>query len=338
MKKIGIICPSEIAERRFLPALKTLKKFHFVGVAIANSSEWQDATSDMLSNEFAKAQTICKKFGGKVFESYQNIIDSPDIDAIYLPLPPALHYIWAKKALMAGKHVLIEKPATIKLAETVELIKIAKERELVMHENYMFVYHQQLESITEIVKSGKIGDVRLYRLAFGFPRRLPNDFRYNKELGGGALLDAGGYSLKYASMLLGKSAKLAYAQANYIDDFDVDIFGSAALVNNEGTVVQIAFGMDNSYKCDLEVWGSIGSLFTGRVITAPAGFNPELIIKTANGMETINLQADDAFSKSIDCFYQCIHNDKMRLEHYNEIFYQANLVQDFMVKSNMIEI
>ena len=336
MIRIGIICPSEIAERRFLPALKTLNKFHFAGVAIANLSEWQDATPDMLSNELGKAQRICEKFGGKVFDSYQNIIDSPDIDAIYLPLPPALHYIWAKKALMAGKHVLIEKPATIKLAETVELIKIAKEKELVMHENYMFVYHHQLESITEIVKSGKIGDVRLYRLAFGFPRRLPNDFRYNKKLGGGALLDAGVYSLKYASMLLGKSAKLAYAQANYIDDFDVDISGSAALVNNEGTVVQIGFGMDNSYKCDLEVWGSKGSLFTGRVITAPVGFSPELIIKTANNVETINLPADDSFSKSINCFYQCINNDKMRIEHYNEIFYHANLVQDFMIKSNMI--
>ena len=120
----------------------------------------------------------------------------------------------------------------------------------------MFAFHNQLKEIAQIIERGEIGDVRLYRISFGFPQRAVNDFRYNKELGGGALIDAGGYTIKYAAMLLGETAHITAAQMNYTDEFEVDIYGSATLVNQDGATAQIAFGMDNSYKCELEVWGS----------------------------------------------------------------------------------
>jgi hypothetical protein len=168
--------------------------------------------------------------------------------------------------------------------------------------------------------------------AFDFPRRASNDFRYNKALGGGALLDAGGYTIKYASMLLGESAKIVQAQSNIIDEFEVDIAGSAVMVNENGITAQIAFGMDNSYKCDLEVWGSKGSLFTGRVLTAPTGFVPELIIMTGNETKTHKLPADDAFKKSILHFKQCIEDDTARMNNYKTILKQAQLVNQFTEK------
>ena len=345
MIRIGVICPSEIAYRRFMPALLKDKNFSFAGIAIASPDEFYtlnnlDSVSkqNILKHEKEKAALFTDNNGGEFYESYEAIIKSPEIDAIYIPLPPALHYKWGKAALENNKHVLLEKPATLELSHTRELIKQASNNSLALHENYMFVYHDQLEKINSMIKEGKIGDIRLYRITFGFPRRSEGDFRYNKELGGGALYDAGGYTIKYASMLLGESARLVYSKMNHTDEFPVDIYGSAALVNDHGITAQIAFGMDNSYRCDLEVWGSTGTLTTGRILTAPDNFCPEVIIKTASGEEKITLQADDTFAKSIEWFGSCINDKKTREISYNDIERQAIFIDEFLLPAGVSSI
>ena len=335
MIRIGIICPSEIALRRFLPALVQLPDFKFVGVAIANKTEWQGANDNIINSEKDKAREFITRYGGKFFDSYSQIVNSKEIEAIYLPLPPALHYKWAKLSLLAGKHILVEKPATTSLKCTTELITLASNNKLAIHENYMFAFHNQLSAINDIIQNGEIGDVRLYRISFGFPRRGSNDFRYNKTLGGGALLDCGGYTIKYASMLLGETVKIVYAHSNYIDGFDVDMFGSAALINEHGITVQIAYGMDNSYKCNLEVWGSRGCLTTGRVLTAPAGFVPEVKLEIGNEKEARKLSACDAFVKSIQRFQECIKDESVRKSNYGVISKQAELVDEFIEKAKL---
>ena len=335
MKRIGIICPSEIAFRRFLPALKEAGCFEYAGVAIACKEEFVGATDEVLSKERAKGQTFVDSYGGKIYEGYSTLIQSDEIDAIYLPLPPGLHYKWAKEAVAAGKHILVEKPCTTAFPTTEDLLKDAVAKDLAAHENYMFAFHEQLEAVNDIVRSGEIGDVRLYRISFGFPIRAQNDFRYNKALGGGALLDCGGYTLKYASMLLGPTAQLKYAQSNNIDGFSVDMYGSAALVNAEGVTAQIAFGMDHNYKCELEVWGSKGTIYTNRILTAPAGLVPEVVIRKGNEVEKRNLPADDAFKKSILHFCKCIEDTATRKANYETLLRQARLVEQFKHLANI---
>lgn len=337
MKKynVGIICPSEIAFRRFLPSLQRVEEFQFVGVAIASPEEWAgvgnvtEATSAVIDKERQKAQTFVDNYGGRIFEGYQTLIGSSDVDVVYLPLPPALHFKWAKRTLEAGKNAYVEKPFTTSLEDTQALLAIAKEKKLAVHENYMFVFHKQLQAIKDLIAAGEIGKVRQYHVSFGFPRRAANDFRYNKALGGGALLDAGGYCMKYASWLLGESAKLVCANAYYETEFEVDIFGSATMVNDEGTVVQMSFGMDCDYKCELEAWGSTGTLSTGRILTAPDGLEPDMVIKHNQEFVTKKLPADNAFEKSIRYFYSCLVNDKEREATYKIIERQSSFVTSF---------
>ncbi len=336
--RIGIICPSEIAFRRFLPALKQNSEFAFGGIGIASTTEWygegivfdEKVEQLRLERERSKAQTFIDEMcQGEIYPSYQTLVSSDHIDAVYLPLPPALHYKWAKMALEHGKHVFVEKPSTTSAEDTRSLIELAKAKGLALHENYMFIYHSQLQAVNDIVASGELGDVRLYRITFGFPRRSQNDFRYNRALGGGALIDAGGYTLKYASFLLGPSAQLRTAQLNDLPGFDVDMFGSATMVNDKGVTAQLAFGMDNDYKCDIEIWGSEGTLTSNRILTAPAGFVPECVIKKNQSYETRLLPADDAFLKSIERFHQCISDDTLRVEEYELIQREADLVSTF---------
>lgn len=338
MIRIGIICPSDIAFRRFMPALQEAgKDFQFTAIGIASPEEWfgvlanisQEQIDEQQARERAKAQAFIDQYGGEIILGYSNLVSSDKIDAAYIPLPPALHFQWAKKALEYNKHVFVEKPSTTCLADTEELIRIASERGLALHENYMFVYHSQLEEINNVIKSGEIGDVRIYRITFGFPRRDTNDFRYNKALGGGALLDAGGYCMKYANYLLGGDAHLTTAQANYLDEFEVDMYGSATMANEKGQIAQLAFGMDNDYRCEIEIWGSTGTITSGRILTAPAGFTPSFTIKKNQEIEIRSLSADDSFLKSILQFGACVKNNDLRINNYKLLIKQEQLVDAY---------
>ena len=262
MIRIGVICPSEIALRRFMPALQKMKGIEFAGIASSTAEErfgerdsYTEKEVEIIENDFKKAEVFIEQYGGKLYSSYTEICESDDIDAIYIPLPPALHFRWAKYALEHGKHVFVEKPSTLYAADSKELADLAQEKGLALHENYMFAFHKQLEEIHQMIINGDIGDVRLYRVSFGFPRRPAGDFRYMKALGGGALNDCGGYTLKYADMLLNHKGKLLAATSCADKQADVDITGAALMADENGVTVQIAFGMENEYKCELEAWG-----------------------------------------------------------------------------------
>lgn len=341
MIRIGIICPSEIAFRRFLPALTNSvnsKAFRFVGIAIASPKEWfgdlAKVTKEQIeiqqSKEREKAQAFIDSYGGQIFSSYTDIVSFDDIDAVYIPLPPALHFKWAKIALENGKHVMVEKPSTTCYNDTKSLIDLAEKNGLALHENYMFVFHNQINEVNKIINDGEsIGKPKLFRITFGFPRRALNDFRYNKKLGGGALLDAGGYTIRYATELLGDTARVTTASVSYESDFEVEIFGAATMVNDEGLIAQLAFGMDNDYRCDLEVWGTKGTLTTGRILTAPVGCVPKYTLKQNQEYTEYVLPEDDAFGKSLERFAACIENDGIRETNYHILERQEKFVQQF---------
>lgn len=344
MIRIGIICPSEIAFRRFMPALQKCNELVYSGIAYSSPKEWfgnkltetpQHCVDEMKERELNKAKSFQNTYGGDIYEGYESLIKSNAIDAVYIPLPPALHYKWAKMALENGKHVFVEKPSTTCLSHTQELVDLAKRSNLAIHENYMFIYHDQLKALNDIVKRGTIGDVRLYRISFGFPRRAAGDFRYIKELGGGALLDAGGYTIKYARYLLGDSARMLCASVQNIEDFDVEICGAATMINDKGICAQLAFGMDNDYKCSIEIWGSKGSITSDRILTAPAGFVPEYTLKQNQDYSTHKLPADDSFFKSMQKFIDCIKDKDIRNDEYEALLVQEGFVENFIRLSNM---
>ncbi|MDE7313188.1 MAG: Gfo/Idh/MocA family oxidoreductase [Eubacterium sp.] len=344
--KIGIIGPSEIAFRRFLPALSKTGGIEYVGVAYAGTQEWlitesEDALRQMdgeaIRSEAKKAERFQEAYGGKVFCGYRSLLESGEVDAVYISLPPAMHFKWAKSALEYGLHVFVEKPSTTSFNDTKELVCIAEKRKLALHENYMFAFHSQLQEVADTVRNGEIGDIRLYRIDFGFPYRGAGDFRYKKELGGGALLDCGGYVLKYADMLLGGRAEIVQASVGYADGMGVDAFGSGVLKGEDGQIVQAAFGMDNDYRCSIDLWGSKGSIFSNRILTAPAGFVPAYTISKNGEAQIRTMQADDAFHKSILKFMHCIKDMRERTGNYKTILRQQYLVEEFACKAGICE-
>ena len=311
MFRIGILGAADIAFNRFLPALEKVQGVQCSGVA---------------SNSPDKLKRFVDKYNIHVYESYDEVIQDENVDCIYVPLPPVFHYEWAKKALLAGKHVFLEKPSTISAEQTRELVGLAGSMGVVLQENYMFQYHAQLADIEKIIASGELGKLRLVRTSFGFPRRAGGDFRYVKELGGGTMLDNGGYTIKLINRLLGKSTRLVASKLDYDEETGVDIFGTAEFMNADGVLAQAAFGMDCQYQCSLELWGSKGRLTTGRIYTAPDGFVPTALIETGAGSRSIELASCDAFEESIKMYLRAVDDDSVRADMAQELVRQAEFV------------
>lgn len=327
--RIGVLCPSEIAFRRFMPALKQLENFEYVGLAAATEREFSGADSDKVrSSELAKAETFIFAHGGKIFEGYEALIHSNEVDAIYLPLPPALHYKWGKKVLENGKHLLMEKPFTTSLSETQELLSLAEQKGLAVHENYMFLYHSQLKKVKEFIADGTLGELRLIRAAFGFPMRGKDDFRYQKAMGGGALLDCGGYPVRLALELLGETAQVTQSRLIQPEGYEVDLYGNAVLENENGLCAQISFGMDNAYQCQLEVWGSKATLIAPRIFTAGADIMPKLVLRSSSGEDVLELPKDDQFLHSLEAFYQLVRETKQN----HLIQRQAEMIEEIRTR------
>lgn len=319
MLRIGVLGGAEIAHRMFIPALLKTE-----GIQCTVIASRQEKRRKQFEEDF-EISTV---------SSYEEVLENPNIDAVYIPLPPALHYKWAKKALENNKHVFLEKPSTTSYEETKELVRLAEKRGLAIQENYMFQYHGQLQKLLGLLNGGIVGDIRSYRVSFGFPLRNNNDFRYKKELGGGALLDAGGYVTKLARILLGESIYVKAAELNGIDGYDVDMFGNVLFGNDKGETAYGSFSMDCYYQCALEAWGNKGKLFTNRIFTAPPRYVPTVKVETVQGTEEITLQEDNHFKKSIEQFKAAVEDDKVRKAMALAMEQQSQLVSDIRRKSH----
>ena len=122
---------------------------------------------------------------------------------------------------------------------------------------------------------------------------------------------------------------------NYIAGYEVDMYGSGAMVNKNGVTAQISYGMYNEYKCELEVWGSNGTLSAQRVFTAPTDFIPTTTIIKAGKSIVKELRPDDSFKKSIEYFIRCTLDSKTREESYLKIKRQAAIVDSFRNIANV---
>ena len=338
MIRIGVLGTSSIAERRMIPAIKKEPAFQYAGVAYSTREEMAfegsaEAFEPLLRQKLEKAERFQQSFGGQVWAGYGALISNPEIDAVYIALPPALHFRWASEALSAGKHVLLEKPFTTRNEDTKKLVALARKQQLAVVENYGFPYHAQMELIRQWMAEDAIGELRQVRATFGFPHRSTNDFRYNRALGGGALLDCGGYTIRAATAVLGSDIEVLSVISRIQEEQGVDLFGSALLRHASGVPVVLAFGMDHDYHCELELWGSKGTITASRIFTAPDNYPAPVDLKNAQGVVQRTAK-DDQFLKILNQFGNSIISNAARKEEMDKILLQSALTEKIREKSN----
>jgi predicted dehydrogenase len=270
---------ASIATRSLIPEFFASARFSLAAIA---------------SRDRAKAENAAQPYGVS-FGTYEEIIARGDIDLVYIPLPNSMHYEWIMRALKNGKHVLCEKSLVTEYGQLEEITAYARSRKLLVAENFQFRFHSQTAWTRGALAENRIGAVRVFRASFGFPPLPAGNIRYSKELGGGALFDTGAYPVKALQVLLGGYDFTMRAATLRYGDGGVDHSGGAYLDCPEGIVAELAFGFDNFYQCNYEIWGSAGKITALRAFTAPPGFRPRVILETAAGTDDMEMPADNHF-------------------------------------------
>ncbi len=306
---IGVLGCANIAQKSVIPAILELKQM-FVLRAIA-------------SREKGKADLFANNFNCNAIEGYDKLINSPEIDAIYIPLPSGLHKEWVNKALSAGKHVYAEKSLAICNSDAEFMVANARHNDLALMEGFMFQYHSQHEIVLNLIKSNAIGELRHFFSSFGFPPLPEDNFRYNEDIGGGVLMDAAGYPLRAAHFVLGNGLKVEGATLYFDPKIKTCLWGSAFLSGANGLGASISFGFDNYYQCRYEIWGAKGKIVAERAFTPQPNFSPRIMLETTNGSELIEAAPDNHFVKAFVEFYNTIFSPIKREKHYSDILTQS---------------
>ncbi|MEE1929384.1 Gfo/Idh/MocA family oxidoreductase [Streptomyces sp. TRM 70351] len=298
--RLGVLGCADIAVRRVLPAVSRTP-----GVTLAA----------VASRSRERAARVTARFGGTAVGGYAELLErrGPDaVDAVYVPLPAALHATWVRRALDAGKHVLAEKPLTTDPGTTAALVERARAAGLVLAENYMSVHHPQHRAVLDLVAGGAIGRLRSLSAAFTIPPRPDDDIRYRADLGGGALLDVGCHPLRTASVLLGDGLAVAGAVLHRDAARGVDVSGSALLHRPDGVTAHVTFGMEHHYTSRYELHGSAGRLRLDHAFTPPADHRPTVVIERADGVEHRELAPYDQCRGTVAAFAAAVASGAAR--------------------------
>lgn len=200
-----------------------------------------EATSGVLiavaSRTEASGRAFADRYGldeAKRYTDYRDLCQDPQVDAIHIATPHPFHAEQALMAIRAGKRVSVEKPAGITAAEVRMLVEAAARNRIFFMEAYMYLCHPQIARAVEILRSGEIGTLRHVRATFGFEAPFsPNSRLFSQELGGGAILDVGGYPVSAARLFAGA------AQGRYAEP---ETISGTGLIGRSG-VVEVAHGV-----------------------------------------------------------------------------------------------
>ena len=310
---IGVVGCANIAQRSVIPAILSLsEKFNLVAIA---------------SRTFDKAAALAARFNCEAIEGYENIIHADRIDALYIPLPTGLHKEWINKALSAGKHVYAEKAIARNLDDAKEMVEKARQKDLALMEGYMFQYHSQHKIVQDLIRDGEIGGLRYFSSSFGFPPLDQDNFRYDKVLGGGALMDAAGYPVRATHFLLGNDFEVRGSSVYYDPNLGSSIYGSAYLSNSKGMGASVSFGFDNFYQCRYEIWGEKGKIIAEKAFTPRSDERPVIILEKPEGTKRIQAEQDNHFIKAFEEFHNAIFDSGTREKHYNDILLQSKTLE-----------
>jgi predicted dehydrogenase len=171
----------------------------------------KEAPSGILAAIGSRSRERLQTFGNdygvddaKRYDTYEALIADPDLDAVYISAPHPFHAPLSMMAMRAGKAVLCEKPAGLNAAEVAAVIEVAEQENVFFMEAFMYRCHPQIALMLEILRSGEIGDLLHIRTAFGFDAAFnPESRLYDRKLGGGGILDVGGYPVSLARLVAG---------------------------------------------------------------------------------------------------------------------------------------
>ncbi|PYZ94624.1 oxidoreductase [Salipaludibacillus keqinensis] len=291
----GILSSANIAKKSMVPAIHEADNAELVAVA----------------SESGKGQATATEWNAKTYyDSYEELLKDPQVDAVYIPLPNSLHKKWVIEAAKHQKHILVEKPAGITSDEILEMGGAARQNSVLFMEAFMYQFHPQHQFVKQLLLDGAIGKVRRIRSSFSFPLDLTSDnIRLKQNLGGGCLYDVGCYNVHVSRFILEEEPLKVFSSARKLNNSGVDISATSILTFEHADAV-IDCSFDEAKVNRYEVIGSKGTIevpFAFRPDQNPNEGKGEVILKNMDG-EVLDHQFFEAnqFTLQVQHFSQCI--------------------------------
>jgi len=241
----------------------------------------------------AKAEAFGAEFNvPRRYGSYEELLADRDVEAVYISTPHPLHAEWAIKAAEAGKHLLVEKPLAMNEYEGQLMIEAARANRVFLMEAYMYRCHPQTARLIELLRQREIGDVCVIAATFSFHADFnPEGRLWNKALGGGAILDVGGYTTSLARLIAGAALgrpfadPLAVTGAGHLHpQTGVDAWAVGTLKFDGGIVAQVSTGLGVAQENTVRIYGSAGQMtLPNPYLTARGGAAPGRIVVQKRG-------------------------------------------------------
>lgn len=290
----GIMSAANIGVKHVAPAIRASSNGKLVAVGSRDTRRATEAYA------FAPE--------ARIYGDYESIINNPDVDAIYNPLPNSLHAEWTIKALEAGKHVLCEKPMAITAHEGATMVDAARANNVLLMEAFMYRFHPQTQWALQQVQDGLIGPVRLVRGSFAFDiRSRPENIRLNAELAGGSLMDVGCYPLNLCRAVFGHPPRAVAARVHVPRAGGVETATNAILDYGDGRFGLIDSCFELPPRQIAEIIGEQGT------ITIPVPFTPgtieAVVFVTKNGqMNEQHFDRVDQYQLEVEHFAACVRS------------------------------
>ena len=217
----------------------------------------------VASRDGGRAESYAREKGiERSYGSYEELLEDPDVEAVYISLPNGMHIPWTMRSLEAGKHVLCEKPFSRRADEVVRAFDLADSAGLVLSEAFMWRHHPQAKRLGELLQEGTIGRLRVVRASFSFElasRHGANDTRFDPALDGGALMDVGCYCIGAIRFAGGEPERVQAEQV--LGESGVDVVFAATLRLPGDTLAHFDCGFVLPSRDELEIVGEQASLF-----------------------------------------------------------------------------
>jgi xylose dehydrogenase (NAD/NADP) len=293
-KKVGwgILGCAGIAEKAFIPAVNASRNGFLAAIA---------------SRDEAQARAWAVRFDIRtVLRTYQDLVEDPTVEAVYIPLPNSLHAEWAIRAMTAGKHVLCEKPMAMNAAEVEAMIAAAAAHKVRLMEGFMYKFHPQIAKTLALLGQGKIGGVQAVHSSFTFQfERDGANYRWSPALGGGALYDVGCYTVSVARLVFGAEPVSAFAAARLDPATGIDMTAAAVLEFPGGRFAHCESSFEEHFQSRLLVVGAEGTISLDRAFSAK-GFDVALAIVHGDMREAVRVRRADMFRLMAEHFADAV--------------------------------
>ena len=209
----GIISCARIADSAVIPGIQMSSLSTLYAIAGKNPQRLED-----FKNRHKPE---------KAYHTYEELLDDPNVDAVYIPLPNSMHKEWVFKAAQKKKHILCEKPLGLTAKEVLEMEAVCKENGILLMEAFDYRHNPAVIKVKELVDQGVAGNIKLIEGYFSISLESRSDIRMIKHLGGGTVYDIGTYTVNLINYLMGRLPVTIKAAAAFDAETGVDMNTSA---------------------------------------------------------------------------------------------------------------